>query len=851
MEFPKYTNVSVEASLELQKSDARGISEKEAVVRLKEYGFNEIKPKGINVLEILWRQISSPFCYLILLASLISFFIGEIPDSMVLLTYVAVNIIIGFIYEFKAEHSIVLLRNFIPQKVTVLRGGKPVATEKRMLVPGDIVLLQTGDIAPADMRVLEATSFLINESSLTGESLPVAKNVTPSKRLETEVFQATNIIFTGTSVISGKAEGLVVATAKETVFGGITESISGIRRESTYEKSILYFSGLILKIVLVTIALIFAANIFLKGPGDIFELVLFSVALIVSILPDALPVVITFALSQGSIRMAKQNVVVKRLPAIEDLGNVEVLCTDKTGTLTKNQLSLEKIISSDQSKLLLYGLLASSDVSQNIDPFDAAVRKKVSRDIVVQEKKYAKLFELPFDSYRMRSAFLAQSPNGDKLLIVKGAPESILQNSSKFSGKFSKKEVKDDIAREGNEGRRVLALAYKKIAKTKNTIKLSDEKGLTFLGYFVFEDPLKSSAKESIELSKRLGLQVKIITGDSLEVAAFIGKKIGLATGENDTISGKELKALTREEFDDACESNSVFARISPDIKYAIIKSLQRKFEVGFIGDGVNDAPALKKSDVGIAVAGASDVAKEAADVVLLQKDLRVIVNGIKDGREIFANVNKYIKTTLANNFGDFYSIAIISLFINFLPMLPVQILLGDLLSDFPLISIASDTVDPEELRRPKAYQLHNVLPLIVSLGLVATIFDFIFYLIVRNQQVPVIQTLWFVETIFTEIFLVFVMRTTHQFWKTKRPSNLLIFFTIFSGILIVGLPFMPFAHEWFHFVTPPIPELLLVFVLTVFYFAASEGVKLVYFKYFRPKEESLTHKVKPGMVKP
>jgi Mg2+-importing ATPase len=541
--------------------------------------------------------------------------------------------------------------------------------------------------------------------------------------------EAKNIIFSGTMAVSGKAEAVVVVIGKDTIFGDIAKTISSIKKESTYEKSILYFCKLILRIVATTIILIFIANIFVKGFGSFFELLLFSVALIVSILPEALPAVVTFALSKGSLEMAKRHVVVKRLSAIEDLGNVEILCTDKTGTLTQNKLSLEKIVSSDKKKLFLYGALSFGGA------FDSALFKRIPEEVIKQSQKYKVVFELPFDSFRMRSAFLTENKIGEKTLIVKGAPESILKNCTRFAGNFTNQEIKEDTEREGKEGRRVLAMAFKKIARGKKEISVEDEKGLTFLGYFVFEDPLKSTAREAIDLSKKLGVKIKIITGDSKEVAEFVAGKMGLDGEPEKVTSGYDLENMMQEDFDDACDRCTVFARISPDIKHKIIKSLQKKYEVGFMGEGVNDAPALKTADVGIAVVEASDVAREASDVVLLQKDLRVIVNGIKDGRMIFANINKYIKCALASNFGNFYSIAVISLFINYLPMLPVQILFGNLLSDFPLISVATDSVDIEELRKPKMYQLHNVLPLIISLALVSTIFDFIFFAIFFKQD--------------------------------------------------------------------------------------------------------------------
>lgn len=819
-------------------SSENGLSKKEVLLRQKKYGLNEIKSKSVNALNILIRQFRSPFCYLLLIAAVISVLIGQMVDSVAVLAFIFINVVIGFFQEYRAERAVILLQKFIPQKIKVLRDSKEEIIDAKFLVEGDIVLLEAGNLAPADLRALSVKNFLSDESALTGESSPVSKIEEPMAVEEKEIFKTKNIIFSGTSVVSGKAIAVVVATGKNTVFGGIVKTISEIKRESTYEKSILYFCKLILKIVVVTIVLIFAANILLKGISDFFELLLFSVALIVSILPEALPAVVTFALSEGSLKMAKQKVVVKRLAAIEDLGNIEVLCTDKTGTLTQNKLSLEKIVSPEKKKCFLYGILSSGadKIGDKIlNPFDFALFQRAPDDILGDSKKFEIISELPFDSYRMRSAFLVQSQKRERFLIVKGAPESILKNCSRISGNFDKKEIKEDTEREGKEGKRVLALAFKKVDKNKADIKIQDERGLTFLGYFIFDDPLKNTAKEAIELSRKIGVQIKIITGDSREVAGYVAQKTGLTLNPQDLVSGEELEKMTRDDFDDACTEKIVFARISPDVKHKIIKSLQKKYEVGFLGEGVNDAPALKTADVGIAVVEASDVAREASDVVLLQKDLRVVVNGIKDGRIIFSNINKYIKCALASNFGNFYSIAVISLFINFLPMLPVQILLGNLLSDFPLISIATDSVDLEELRKPKIYELHNVLPLIISLALVSTLFDFIFFSIFFRQSSANIQTLWFIESILTEIALIFVIRTRKLFYKAKKPGFWLAFLTIIDGIIIVTLPFLKIGQSWFHFVIPPILPLLIVFFLVVAYFGLSEIVKLIYFKRWKP----------------
>jgi len=817
-----------------------GLSKKELALAQKKYGLNEIKAKNISILDILIRQFKSPFSYLLFIAAIIAIAIGEKVDSVTILCFILINVIFGFFQEYRAEKAVSLLQKFIPRMVKVRRDSKEEIIDRKFLVPGDIVLLEAGDIADADLRLISAQNLLVNESALTGESGPVSKITDALLHKEEEIFEAKNIIFSGSSVISGKAEALTVATGKDTVFGGIVKAVSEIKRESTYEKSILYFCKLILRIVVVTIILIFIANILLKGISDVLELLLFSVALIVSILPEALPVVVTFALSEGSLNMAKENVVVKRLSAVEDLGNIEVLCTDKTGTLTQNKLSLEKIVSSDKKKCFLYGVLSAGADKINdkiLNPFDAALFQRAPEDILRESKKFKIVSELPFDSYRMRSAFLAKNAKGEGFLIVKGAAESILRNCSKLGGSFDKKEIKEDIEKEGHDGKRVLALAFKKVDKDKADINVHDEKHLTFLGYFVFEDPLKNTAKEAIELSKKLGVQIKIITGDSKEVAGYVAKKTGLASNPHDLISGEELENMSKDDFDFSCNEKTVFARISPDVKHKIIKSLQKKYEVGFMGEGFNDAPALKTADVGIAVLEASDVARDASDVILLRKDLRVIVNGIKNGRTIFANINKYIKCALASNFGNFYSIAVISLFINFLPILPVQILLGNILSDFPLISIATDSVDIEELRKPKVYQLHNVLPLIISLALVSTLFDFIFFSVFYKQSPPNIQTLWFIESILTEIVLIFVIRTRGLFYKAKRPGFLLMFLTVIDGVIIVILPYLKIGQSWFHFVVPPIIPLLTVFFLVGAYFVMSELVKLIFFHYWKPND--------------
>ena len=667
--------------------------------------------------------------------------------------------------------------------------------------------------------------------------MPNQKSIEPLLKEVKQIFEAKNILFAGTAVISGEVEGIVIGTGRQTVYGEITKLVSGITRESAYEKDLLRFSRLILRTVVVSIIFVFLANLIIKGTANFFEFLIFCVALIVSIIPEALPLVVSFSLSRGALKLAREKVVVKRLSAIEDLGNIEILCTDKTGTLTENRLSVEKITAPNKEKCLLYGLLGSSYVKQEIEstlnPFDLALFEKADKKIQQSLRKVTSVSEIPFDSLRLRNSVIVKDENGNLILIVKGAPETILKLCSKFE-QGNGKEIGKETEREGKEGKRILAVAYKNVTETN----LSDEveKGLTFLGYFSFSDPLKKTAKDTIRLAGKLGVRIKILTGDSKEVAGFIAKEIGLIKDAEEVVLGSNLDSLSGEDFEKTCDFFSVFARVSPQTKYKIVEALQKKYEVGFLGEGINDAPALKIANLAIAVKGAADVAREASDIVLLKKDLKIIIDGIFQGRNIFSNINKYIKCVLASNFGNFYSIAVISLFISFLPMLPIQILLGNILSDFPLIIIATDKVDVEELKKPKLYQLNRVIVLIILLALVSTTFDFIFFGIFHKTQPATLQTLWFIESILTEILLIFSIRTKHFFLKAKNPSFALILLTLLDAIIIISLPFTNFGKNFLHFTSPSLFFIFIVLSLVFSYFLVSEIVKLIYFKYRKIK---------------
>jgi len=835
MKFSDYTIKNVEAVLKESKTSKKGLSEREAANRLKIYGSNEIKIKEARLLDIFLRQFKSSFIYLLFIAALIAFSIGERINGFLILFFVLINVFLGFFQEAKAQRTILLLRKYLPSNTRVLRGKVEEIIHKKFLVPGDIVLLEAGDIIPADLRVLEVQNFLVDESVLSGESVPIPK-ISQSLQKETkEIFQAQNILFAGTSVISGEAEGLVIGTGKDTVFGQISKLVSGEIRESIYEKNLLKLSQIILRIVVLTIIFVFLANLMIKGMANLFDYLIFSIALVVSIIPEALPLIVTFTFSQGALRMAKDKVVVKRLSAIEDFGNIEILCTDKTGTLTENKLRLENIYSSDKEKCLLYGLLSSPYMKEEIEsvlnPFDSALFKKASQEILQSLKKFKVISEIPFDPFRLRNSNLLEDGNGNLILIVKGAPETILKLSTKIEGALERERLKEEIEKEGETGKRTLALAFKKI--DKRDFSEEDEENLNFLGYFSFSDPLKKTAKEAIQLAKKLGVKIKVLTGDSREVASYIAKEIGLVKDPQKVILGEKLDSLSEEDLEKVCDEFSVFARVSPQTKYKIVKTLQKNYEVGFLGEGINDVPALKVANVAIVVKEATDVSREVSDIILLKGDLKVLVNGILQGRNIFSNINKYIKCTLSSNFGNFYSIALISLFIPFLPMLPPQILLVNLLSDFPLIAVASDKVDVEELKKPKLYQLNKFILLIFLLALTSTIFDFIFFGIFHKVQPALLQTLWFIESILTEIVLIFSIRTFRFFVKAKLPSLSLMIIAFLTFLITILLPFTNFGKETFYFISPSLSSLSIVFILIIGYFITSEVVKLIYFRYW------------------
>lgn len=833
MYFSKYTIVDSKNVLQEFGSSMGGLNVTESIARLNKVGLNVVDGRELKWWQIFLRQFKSPFIYILFFAVVLAFCLGEKIDAIMILIFILINTVLGFCQEYRSEKSLFLLKKYVVARAHVRRDGKDDLINAVNLVPGDIIMIETGDVIPADIRLLEVDNLVVDESVLTGESIAVSKGSAVLDEIADEIHEAKNLAFSGTTVVGGKGVGVVLATGRSTFIGEIAKLTIETHRESIFEKGITKFSTFILKMILVILIFLFVSNVLIKGQeANIAELILFSIALAVSVIPEALPLVTTLSLSRGALRLARDKVVVKRLSAVEDLGSIEILCTDKTGTITENKLAVVAVESDNKKECVFYAAVASSFLStKEAEPnnsFDLALWKKISSEEKKKIKTAIRLHEVPFDPARRRNDVLIKTDNGCEL-VVRGALEEVVSLCVGMSEDRTQ-EIKKWAEKAGSLGHRVLAIGVKKMNDSKCKI-IEEEKGLEFLGLVAFADPIKSSTKDALARAEELGVKVKILTGDAKDVAGAIALEVGLIDDMNKVITGAELEEMMDEKRMIAVENYNVFARVSPQQKFLIIQLLQKKFEVGFLGEGINDAPALKLANVALVVDGASDIAREASDIVLLNSSLGVIIDGIKSGREIFANTVKYLKITLISNFGNFYAIAIASLIISFLPMLPVQILLLNLLSDFPMIAIATDTVDVAELHRPRSYNVREVVTMAIFLGVVSTIFDFIFFALFYKQAPEVLQTNWFIGSVLTELVLIYSVRTHFFCLCAKRPSATLTFLSVLAVIITLVLPFTIIGTKLFKFSTPSINSLGLIVGIVICYFLITEFVKFLYYR--------------------
>ncbi|MEK9132162.1 MAG: magnesium-translocating P-type ATPase [Patescibacteria group bacterium] len=835
--------------MKVLETSEKGLSHLQAADRLRKYGKNEISQKGgRGWLRILISQFESALILILVGAAAIAFFIGETVDAVVIFAIVFINAILGFFQEFKAEKALAALQKFVTVKTKVIRDGIVMEIDASEIVPGDIVHLNIGDMIPADIRLFHVDDFTTDESSLTGESVPVEKHTDALESKKDLPQDITNMAFMGTSVASGLGEGVVTAVGRDTFFGKTAAYLKAPVTETEFHKGIRSFGNLLMKVTFIMTLFILIANAALGK--SFFDSLLFAIALAVGIAPEMLPILLTITLSNGALKMAKDKVITKTLPSVEDLGNMDILCCDKTGTLTEGELKLfdyQNIDGEHDEQLLLYGLLCNSNlVTKGKKSFGNVIDRALfgsekSAIARARIKDFKTLDRNEFDFERRRMSVVVKG-EGICVFVVKGAPDSVIKTCTavRVKGKDEKltpefdKKITEQIERFENEGFRIIAVAEKPYDKDDSNKK--DEHNLVFLGFLFFMDPPKKDARDSLLALEKLGVEIKVISGDSQFVTHKVCGEVGLKIAEDRVVTGAELEELSEKEFHKYARTYNVFARVTPEQKFKIVESLSKEEHVvGFLGDGINDAPALRAADVGISVDTGAGIAKEAADVILLKKNLSVIVDGIISGRKIFGNITKYVLNTISANFGNMFTVAASSVFLKFIPLLPSQILLNNFMSDIPLLTIANDNVDEELLKKPKKWQIKTITRFMIYFGLVSSIFDLclILPLIFIFKTTPeMFRTAWFVESALSEIVITFAIRTRVAFWKS-RPSMALLYSSIGTVAVTIGITYFALGAQLFEFVKMPATILLFITGVLAAYFVAAEVVKRRFFAKF------------------
>lgn len=815
-------------------SSPSGLSTAEATMRLQRYGTNTLRDKDDSgVTRLLLQQLSSPIVLILIAAAILSFIMHDATDGLIILFIVIVSGLLGFWQEYRAASVMASLQQLVAVQAEVLRDGVICKISLEDIVPGDVVILSAGSNVPADCRLLEARDLFVNEATLTGESFPIEK-MPGDLPADTPLARRSNILFQGTHVVSGIGRALVLRTGLDTQFGEIAEQLRIRPEETNFERGVRQFGMLLIRVTLILVILIFAFNVYLQRP--VLDSFLFALALAVGLTPELLPAIISVNLASGARRMASRKVIVKRLVSIENFGSMDVLCSDKTGTLTEGKVRLEGALDVDgrpsERILQLAGINAVFQTGFT-NPIDEAIVAAAGESLA----NAACLDEIPYDFARKRLSVLV-TMDAQTLLVTKGALAQVLSVCTQVamgSGEIvpiggHQQTIEERFAAFSAHGLRTLGLAVKALPG-RTTVARDDEAGMTFVGFLLFGDPLRPGIAATIEELRGLGVELKIITGDNLLVAQAVASQIGLSGVK--IVSGQALRQVGDDALPQLARDTDIFAEIEPNQKERIIYALRKAGHVvGYMGDGINDAPALHAADVGLSVQGAAGVAKEAADIVLLEPDLAVLTAGVREGRSTFANTQKYVFMATSANFGNMFSMAGASLLLPFLPLLPKQILLTNLLTDLPEMTIATDRVDAEAIQRPQHWDIKFIRSFMLRFGLLSSVFDFITFgtlFFILNASPELFRTGWFVESVVSASLVVLVLRTRGPFWRS-RSSRALALATLIVVVATILLPYTPLGSMFGLVPLPPV-FLAITGVIVAMYISSAESLKRAFYR--------------------
>ena len=831
------SKLSIDGALAKFGTKRRGLDSDEVRRRHLIFGTNRLANHRRAVILEFFLKFTNPLVITLFVVAGVSYYFGEKLNSIIVILLAFLSVVFSFFQEYRATRNAEKLAEMVKVKVRVIRDGHEKSLNVSDLVPGDLVYLSVGDMAPADLRLISAKDLHLNQSSLNGESFPAEKDANPTEKTEAVAFDLNNIVFMGSSVAAGVGLGLVIRTGAKTEFGKLGEELAGRDAETAFEKGIKEYTWLMVRFIIILGAFIFLINAIFKG--NIIDALLFSLAVAVGLTPEMLPMIVTVNLSKGAMRMAKKKVIIKRLDSIQNFGAMDVLCTDKTGTLTLDSIALIKhcdVNGKEDESVLRFAHWNSF--------FQTGLRNILDQAILKFERfkqsDIRKIDEIPFDFQRKMLSVIIKV-DGKITLIAKGAPEEILARSTHYEvgGQIhalttsEREKINTLFNRLGQEGFRVLAVAHKPIEKAKSFGR-DDESDLIFKGFVTFLDPPKPSVAKTIKDLAEFGVELKVLTGDNEVITRHICSEVNFEI--KDLISGDQIEKMNNKELEIAAKKANVFVRLTPAQKERIIKALQAgKHVVGFLGDGVNDSPALKIADVGISVDSAADIAKETAAIILLEKNLEVLCDCLLEGRKTFSNVLKYIKMGASSNLGNMISMTGASIFLPFLPMLPPQVLLNNFLYDLSQVSLPVDNVDIEDLKKPRPWDIKFIKNFMLVIGPVSSLFDFVTFGVmwyIFHASPALFRTGWFVESLCTQTLVVLIIRTSKLPFFQSRPSKFLFWTVAFISGLGLFIPYT-FLARWFEFQPLPLFFFAILFVIITLYLLLVQGVKMLFIRKF------------------